>query len=113
MRRKLIEAATQVAHRSELDRVLKGNTPIGVDDYDTLENNCLYKNRKRTIGDVWIWCEEDDTFYRQWTNQHMSMTHSGKTAYWSPYMTSDNVKPIRLRRAKALGRNAWMFNKPK
>ena len=109
VKRKLVEAATQVATRPELDKILSDAPPIGVNNYDALENTCLYKPRKSVVGDVWIWVEEDDTFYRQWPRQHMSMSSTGKTAYWSPYVTSKDVKPIRLLRAAGLGKNAWML----
>ena len=91
-------------------RAYSDDVPKVTIDYSTLENGCLYNPRSNTIGHVWMYVPEDDTFYCQWPDTHLEVSRSGKSAWWYAYDTSGKTRPILLQPFEQEGKGNWLIN---
>ena len=79
-------------------------------DYMGLERSCLYKSHRYRTVDIYVYCPEDDTYYREWTKQRIRVSSTGMTGWWMPYGTYNGRGGVVLKPDPELGKDAWLLN---
>jgi len=81
-----------------------------ISNYQKVEtsNYLFHRSRLLTNCNIWAYDKEEDCWYLQWKGQQLRQYRN--TAAWYPYVTSNEVKPIYLKRlpvSEGWGKNDW------